>query len=712
MDEDRRRQEQHEKEQSEHRAISFWKRFVKENESCGLKLELNTRGLPINYDVAYKHAFDERCAWPFSSRSESQKFLHQIIRPDQPRLNAAHFFLASILGAQPNKTDKPTNKRPADKYFQHEGAFSRLVLTTNFDPFLQLALQMAGRLYYMSDKFSLEPDDLIENESNAIHLVYVHGNVHRKMANSDPQIDAIKKSNAEVLSSELEKRGVIIIGYNGWDDAVVKALAACKDFKHGLYWIDAAENPSRHFKPKALEILQRQGACYVSADADRFMANLNGKLVKGISRFLDNPIEQVREKLSVINLEALDKVEIAIGGESGEGMSKILSDIVGKQATIKDAKKLALMGLKIAGNTFFAQCTSSQSKSSAEQAWNVSQSETAVRLCNKGLAVSEPSFTDKANFLELRARAFMQQENWNLALPDLAAVIDELPNLPIELRVRCLQHRVDIWFEKREYQKAATDLTRIILSPCDPNRDRKASLYFARAYAWEMKNEEGDVLRAIDDYSHAMSFPYRPTPNQNQQAYYGQAVNWSKIGEHDKSIAAYTKVIESLPEEYVNEPGNSAFKELIDLVAQSLCGRGYAYCWQEKYEKALPDFERVINNLPGVLDEGIANALSCRGWMFYSQNIFPKFLQDIEAALQKQPLADYAAYHLGLALLANGKDAEALLKYKYAAQQYPDQLEEFGLKNLRDAIGDWLDSERAKPFLEILESFKQQSPSS
>lgn len=137
-----KQQEAHIGEEQKRRAISFWKRFLKENESRCANFTLSDKELPENIPLAYKLAFDEQSSWPFASKSEAHKFLNKIMRPDVPRLNAALFFLASILGSQPNAVEKNIKSISKNSsLFKFESAFSRLILTTNFDPFLQVALQ-------------------------------------------------------------------------------------------------------------------------------------------------------------------------------------------------------------------------------------------------------------------------------------------------------------------------------------------------------------------------------------------------------------------------------------------------------------------------------------------------------------------------------------------------------------------------------------------
>ena len=198
-------------------ARAFWKSFVETNLSLGLKLTLDSvTGLPEDNGEAYRAAFTPGYRRAVGAPAKARKFQRELMQLNKPRLNAAHFLLASLLGVQPGKTRESS-------LFRADAAFSRLILTTNFDPFLQVALQAVNRLYFMSDTPKLGvSDEILDDQIDAIHLVYLHGSVHRRfqMA-SDDEIREVKEKNVSTLAAVLKRRGVIVLGYSGWDDAIV-----------------------------------------------------------------------------------------------------------------------------------------------------------------------------------------------------------------------------------------------------------------------------------------------------------------------------------------------------------------------------------------------------------------------------------------------------------------------------------------------------------
>lgn len=103
-------------------------------------------------------------------------------------------------------------------------------------------------------------------------------------------------SYASKMVSALKGHGVIVLGYSGWDDAIVEALAMCDCFDYRLYWCGLESDPSAKgaFGPRVHDILQKSTASYVQIEsAGTFMAKLCGKLINGLPRLLANPVGQI-----------------------------------------------------------------------------------------------------------------------------------------------------------------------------------------------------------------------------------------------------------------------------------------------------------------------------------------------------------------------------------------------------------------------------------
>jgi hypothetical protein len=61
---------------------------------------------------------------------------------------------------------------------------------------------------------------------------------------------------------------------------------------------------------------------------------------------------------------------------------------------------------------------------------------------------------------------------------------------------------------------------------------------------------------------------------------------------------------------------------------------------------------------------------------------------------------------LGLALLANDRDADALDAYRRAGERFSEKIENLGLFALNEAKKKWLSAERAEPVIKLLKSLQ------
>jgi tetratricopeptide (TPR) repeat protein len=569
-------------------AREFWKRFVERNVDAKVALDPST-GLPEDYSAAYRAAFNPKCSGAVGKPAQSRSFQRRLMRLDQPRLNAAHFLLASLLGVQPRKNRK-------SDLFKAEAAFSRLILTTNFDPFLQTALQAVNRLYFMSDTPYLGvSDEIYDDQTDAIHIVYLHGSIHRRsQIASEEEIRRIKEKNAQTLAPVLKRRGIIVLGYSGWDDAIVEALAACDEFDNLLYWCGRESDPMAKgaFGPRVREILEKETASYVKIQsAGRFMAQLCSRLVDGLPRLLGNPVGQLREMLETIDLSELNSLTPTPSSGS------LTSDAMGSgsaQDVFVGAQKAALERLAQAEKLFIVS-TSTPSRS------NGTPEQRAARTA--------------------KARQFLSSAR--------AASTLGLHGEAIKLYTQALE-----------------------LGSLEVNEH--AELLLDRGIAF---HSTGKITEAQNDWTQLIELP-GATVEQRTWALYDRGVTWWQQGEPDKAIADYTQVIEHSP--------------------------------------AAPA-------------EQTARAHGNRGWVYYQRKQYPAFLKETEAALAKQPALDNATFNLGLALLANNRDDEALAAYKRAKETFPNAIETHGITDILEAQKTWLTPERAEPIVRLLQPNKSSA---
>jgi tetratricopeptide (TPR) repeat protein len=645
-------------------AQAYWQDFAERNKKQDLNLKVNAKGMPEIYSDAYQAAFDPKYSGAVGTPADARKFQRELMRLDQPRLNAAHFLLASLLGVQPGKGRQSVS-------FQSKAAFSRLILTTNFDPFLQIALQAVNRLYFMSDTPDLGvSDEVLDDQSDAIHLVYVHGSIHRKLqAATNGSIDTLKRKNAQILGQVLKRHGVIVLGYSGWDDAIVEALANCDQFDHRLYWCGREADPERAgaFGERVPEILRKESACYVQiGGAGDFLAKVFGGLVDGRPRLLENPIQQVREMLEIIDLSELESLGKSLPG-SDVGLARESQKNVyveARNSTLSRLAKAEELFLKIGDSSVEVESSG-------------------------GLALGVDRKSDTSRFEQLVSSAGVSSSLGKHAdAIDLLSQALNTPNLgPVESAIALLDRAYSLYSDGK-LEQAVTDLTTVLNLAGAPVEQVAAAL-FNRGLVY---GKQGQLEKEVEDYTRLIDGLAGAPVEQVAAALFNRGVAYGKQGEAGKELEDYTRVIDDL----TGAP--------VEQVARALVNRGVEYRQQGEAGKALEDYTRVIDGLAGAPVERVAKALGNRGWCFYQQGKFAEFLSDSEEALRRFEDLAFVSFNLGLALLSVGRDVDAMAAYQKAAEKYPKEIEEHGLSDLKNAEEKWLSPQRAKPIIELLQS--------
>jgi tetratricopeptide (TPR) repeat protein len=674
-------------------AREFWRRFVERNAARGLALPLDSRtGLPEDYAGAYKAAFAPNYNGAVGEPAQARKFQRALMRLDQPRLNAAHFLLASLIGVQPGKSRK-------SRLFKARGGFCRLILTTNFDPFLQTALQAVNRLYFMSDTPELGvSDDIFDDPTDAIHLVYLHGSIHRRsQAATEEDIQALKAKNAQMLAPVLKRHGVIVLGYSGWDDAVVEALAACDRFDHRLYWCGLERDPRTRgaFGPRVADILGKPAALYVqTTGAGRFMAQLCKELVDGLPRLLSNPIGQLRELLDTIDLKELENFSPSV--PVGSNMPQ-LPDSEANAETFVRAKQSMLQSLELAERVFFGQAVGvtagekpmptptkpepvgreergvtagpsvdSQSKarqliSSASLAGRLGNYAEVLKICNEAITLPGLEASTKVEIWRIRALAHHFAGRTDDAVGDYSQII-ELPGAPVEYAAKALISRGIAWSQQGDTEKEIADYTRVIEQLREAPVQQVALALVYRGLAWSQK---GDTEKEIADYTRVIEQLPDVTVDHLAQALVNRGVAWGRKGDTEKEIADYTRVIEQLPDVTVG------------YLAQALVNRGVAWGRKGDTEKEITDYTRVIEQLPDVTVDHLAQALVNRGLAWSQKGDTEKEIADYTRVIEELP--DVTVDRLVLALVnrgiawgRKGDTEKEIADYTRVIEQLPD----------------------------------------
>ncbi|GII21751.1 SIR2 family protein [Planosporangium mesophilum] len=110
-------------------------------------------------------------------------------------------------------------------------SFGHRVLTTNFDPLIEIAVRLAGG---QARSLSLKRDgsfDSLVADQGTVNVVHLHGYWRptneaddRAMLHDPEQLRADRPTLARELADLLRDETVCVVGYNGWDDAFTAAL--------------------------------------------------------------------------------------------------------------------------------------------------------------------------------------------------------------------------------------------------------------------------------------------------------------------------------------------------------------------------------------------------------------------------------------------------------------------------------------------------------
>lgn len=106
--------------------------------------------------------------------------------------------------------------------------FAPLVLTTNFDPLIEVSVERAGGHAYSS---ALDTDGRLDQvHGRGCHVVHLHGYwLHSDTLHTTVQLGQDRPQLQTSLERVLANRAVVVIGYGGWDDVFTRALSAMLD---------------------------------------------------------------------------------------------------------------------------------------------------------------------------------------------------------------------------------------------------------------------------------------------------------------------------------------------------------------------------------------------------------------------------------------------------------------------------------------------------
>jgi hypothetical protein len=166
--------------------------------------------------------------------------------------------------------------------------FERVVLTSNFDPLIEVSLRRCGcgAIPVLCDRnTSLEP---LRQQGTGVLVVHFHGSwTARNTLHLPQQLAAPRKDLEDSLRSLMSNSTVVVIGYSGWNDLFTRVLRdslRCQTVDLDVLWCNYSNSKDELSRNEVVgEILQAQGslssvAFYMGVDANAVLPSIVSRL--------------------------------------------------------------------------------------------------------------------------------------------------------------------------------------------------------------------------------------------------------------------------------------------------------------------------------------------------------------------------------------------------------------------------------------------------
>ncbi|MBV8368965.1 MAG: hypothetical protein JO036_08610 [Candidatus Eremiobacteraeota bacterium] len=151
----------------------------------------------------------------------------------------------------------------------------RIILTTNFDPLTEQALETAGvpfRVISSGDDAEGAPPYV----HGGVYVVKISGDYRdTRIANTLAELSVLDPRLAAYLERIIDDFGLIVCGWSGeWDIALVETILAAPNRRYTMWWASRGKP-----RTKAAEIITKRDAEVIGiADADTFFGELTARV--------------------------------------------------------------------------------------------------------------------------------------------------------------------------------------------------------------------------------------------------------------------------------------------------------------------------------------------------------------------------------------------------------------------------------------------------
>jgi SIR2-like domain len=240
-------------------------RFFQEDNTVRTALSRLAETLPefkfLSYDQAYQQLFEDKAIFPSTSFSRSS-FMDTLLRTAE-EYRYGWNFESVYLGCL------------CDHFARLGKPFLNVILTTNFDNVLVNSFSLSGTRYRLLDHPAAILDDKLD--SKYPRLVYLHGRyANYQLINSRAEIASLvdevstaptaatrtsqrARALARSISLAAERGGLIVVGYEGWEDVVMTLLSRELEnegrFQSGIIW--CLYGPLASARPAVLDLAKK-----------------------------------------------------------------------------------------------------------------------------------------------------------------------------------------------------------------------------------------------------------------------------------------------------------------------------------------------------------------------------------------------------------------------------------------------------------------------
>lgn len=162
---------------------------------------------------------------------------------------------------------------------KHPDQFGKIVLTSNFDPLIEVAIRAQGGSAWRT---SLSTDgSLFQSKARGCHVVHIHGYWYGgDTLHTSQQLLKSRPTLANDLLKLLEGSVVVVLAYGGWPDIFTSAIAglvANESLMPEVLWAfyDAEPNPSSYLQSMlGPGLIRNRVTLYAGIDAHTFLPEL------------------------------------------------------------------------------------------------------------------------------------------------------------------------------------------------------------------------------------------------------------------------------------------------------------------------------------------------------------------------------------------------------------------------------------------------------